>query len=118
GVKILAAADRHRDAVELQRGDRFFFVRRIDVGEGFQFVPPARSCSSAASTLCGCSGRLRIVAPVALRTAFAMADAVDTVGGSPMPMTPRSGMLFRMTSTFGTSDMPASRYISMFGFTI
>ena len=68
--------------------------------------------------MCGCSGRLRIVAPVAFRTALAIADAVETVGGSPMPMTPRSGMFFSMMSIFGTSDMPASRYNSMFGFTI
>src|SRR5213078_4719862 len=84
--QILAAADRHRDAIDLERGHRLFFVRRIDVCKGLQLVPPAFSCSIAASTLCGCSGRLRMVAPVALRTALAMADAVDTVGGSPMPM--------------------------------
>jgi MFS family permease len=103
-----------------RRGDRhcFLFVRGIDVGKGLQFVPPAFSCSIAASTLCGCSGRLRIVAPVALRTALAIADAVDTVGGSPMPITPRSGMLLSTMSICGTSDMPASMYHSMFGLTI
>ena len=44
---------------------------------------PAESCAA-------CSGRLRIVAPVALLTALAIAADVDTVGGSPMPITPRA----------------------------
>src|SRR6266487_2872194 len=116
--QVLTAGDRQGDAIALERGHRVLLVRGIDVGEGLHSVPPAFSCTSAASTLCGCSGRLRIVAPVALRTAFAIADAVDTVGGSPMPMTPRSGMLLRTTSICGTSDMPARRYHSMFGLTI
>ena len=41
-----------------------------------------------------------------------------TVGGSPIPMTPRSGMSFSRTSICGMSDIPASRYHSMFGLTI
>ena len=64
------------------------------------------------------SGSDRMVAPVAFRTALAMDEAVETVGGSPMPMTPRAGMSSSMMSIFGMSDMPASRYDSMFGLTI
>ena len=85
------AAGERQDAAALggERRDRFLLVRRVDVGEGFQFVPPARS--SSVSSLSGVIGMLRIVTPVALRTALAMAAAVATAGGSPMPMTPRSG---------------------------
>src|SRR5262249_55837565 len=116
--QVLTAADDQGNAVGLQRGHRLLLAGRVDVGKGLQLVPPARCCSMAASTLCGCSGRLRIVAPVALRTALAIAEAVETVGGSPMPITPRSGMLFSTTSIAGTSDRPARRYHSMFGLTI
>src|SRR5262249_25505880 len=119
GEQVLPAGERHGDAAgQLERRHRFFFVPRVDVCESLHSVPPAFCCSIASSTFCGVSGRLRIVAPVAFRTALAIADAVETVGGSPMPMTPRSGWFFRWTSIFGTSDMPASRYHSMFGLTI
>ena len=50
-----------------------------------------------------------MVAPVAFRTALAMDEAVDTVGGSPMPMTPRArcaGVSMIMMSIFGMSDIP------------
>ena len=85
------AAGHRQEAATLgrERGDRLFLVRGIDVGEGFQFVPPARS--SSAISLSGVIGMLRIVAPVALRTALAIAAAVATAGGSPIPITPRSG---------------------------
>src|SRR5206468_2957907 len=118
GQQVLSAGERKGDALELQGGNGVLLRRSVDVGEGLHSVPPARCCSSAASTLCGCNGSDRIGAPVAFRTALAMADAVDTVGGSPMPITPRSGILFRTMSIFGMSDMPASRYHSMFGFSI
>ena len=72
-----------------ERRDRFLLVRRIDVGEGLQFVPPARS--SSVRSLSGVIGMCRSVTPVALRIALATAAAVATAGGSPMPMTPRSG---------------------------
>lgn len=64
---------------------------------------------SAVRIRCGCSGRLRIVTPVALRTAFAIAAAVGTVGGSPTPMMPRFGWSMSRTSTGGMSDIPANR---------
>ena len=53
-----------------------------------------------------------------LRLYPAIAAAVGTVGGSPIPITPRSGMFLSRTSICGMSDMPASRYHSMFGLTI
>ena len=61
------------------------------------------SLPSAARTRCGVMGRLLTRTPIALATALAMAAAVGIVAGSPMPMTPRSGMSKRMISISGTS---------------
>ena len=85
------AAGERQEAAALggERRDGFLLAGRVDVGEGLQFVPPARS--SSVSSLSGVIGMLRSVAPVALRTALATAAAVATAGGSPMPITPRSG---------------------------
>src|ERR1017187_9210031 len=68
----------------------------------------AGTLPSAASTFAGVIGRLETRTPRALATALAMAAAVGPVAGSPMPMTPRSGILMRTTSISGTSAMPGS----------
>src|SRR5262249_29051363 len=116
--QIHAARERKGRSTGFQCGDGFFLVGRVYVSEGFHRVPPALWVSlMASSTLCGVNGRLRIVAPEALRTAHAIAAAVDTVGGSPIPITPRSGCCLIWTSICGISDMPARRYHSIFGFT-
>ena len=45
---------------------------------------------------------------MALKMALPIAAAVEIVGGSPMPMTPRSGMSCIWTMIFGMSSMPPS----------
>src|SRR4029077_11779039 len=119
--EVHAAGERQRDTpVDLERGDRVFLVRGVCVLEGFHSVPPAFCSSMAARILCGMSGSDRMVAPVAFRTALAMDEAVETVGGSPMPMTPRArctGEPTTIVSFFGMPNMPASMDDSMFGLT-
>src|SRR5262249_61391704 len=88
--QVLAAGEREDlPAFGPERGNRVLLGRRVDVGKGFHSVPPAFCASMAARIFAGVSGRLRIVTPVALRTALAIAADVDPVGGSPIPMTPR-----------------------------
>src|SRR5581483_6125811 len=48
--------------------------------------------ASAARTRSAVKGACGTRTPMALNTALPMAAAVEIVGGSPMPMTPRSGM--------------------------
>ena len=74
-----------------ERGERLLLVRGVDVGKGFHFTPPIRCGSSAVSTLAGVIGRCRMRAPIAFDTALAIAAAVEIVGGSPSPTTPRAG---------------------------
>src|SRR5262249_30300440 len=79
---------------------------RLMVGEvlHWAFPPFAR----ASSTRFGVSGMNGTRTPRALCTALPIAAAVEMVGGSPIPMTPRSGMSCMWTVIFGTSRMPAS----------
>ena len=91
--QILAACERHHlFGLRAERADRFFFVPGIDVRKRFHSSSPryVRRCASVCRIFAGVSGRLRTVTPMAFRTALAMAAAVDTVGGSPIPITPRS----------------------------
>src|SRR5690606_40401243 len=117
--EVHAAGERHRTAaLGVERGDRLLHRRGIHVSERLHCVPPVRAASSATSTLRGVMGRLRTRTPVALATALAIAAAVEMVGGSPMPMTPRSGWFSSTTSICGISLGPGSRYHSMFGLTM
>ena len=75
-----------------ERGHALPSRSRVDVGKGLHSVPPRAVLRRApSSTVSGVIGRLRMRTPVALATALAMAAAVEIVGGSPSPMTPRSG---------------------------
>ena len=69
------------------------------------FPPFAR----ASRTRFGCkTAGIGTRTPMALNTALPTAAAVEMVGGSPMPMTPRSGMSIMWTMIFGMSSMPPS----------
>ena len=90
--KVHPAGDRQDLApLRAERGDRFLLRRSIDISKRFHSVPLAFSCSMAASTVSGVIGRFLTRAPVAFETALATAAAVEIVGGSPSPTTPRSG---------------------------
>src|SRR5690606_9688551 len=117
--EVHPAGQRHRTpALRVERRDRPLRRRGIHVSERLHNVPPVRPASSASRTFCGVIGRLRTRTPVALATALAIAAAVEIVGGSPMPMTPRSGWLSSTMSICGMSLGPGSRYHSMFGLTM
>src|ERR1700735_1980427 len=79
-------------------------------------VPTFLTLPSAASTRAGVMGRLLTRTPMALATALAIAAAVGMVAGSPMPITPRSGMSIKITSISGTSAKLGSLYVSKLGF--
>src|ERR1035437_3171264 len=81
---------------------------RGGVFKGFHALTGGGTFPRAARIFAGVMGRLETRTPIALATAFAIAPAVGTVAGSPMPMTPRSGMLIKTTSMSGTSAMPGS----------
>src|SRR5262249_31752434 len=69
--------------------------RRLVVGEVLHVdFPPF---AMASSTRCGVRGSTGTRMPRALKTALPTAAAVDIVGGSPMPITPRSGMSIMWT---------------------
>src|SRR5262249_7000881 len=89
-----------------QQPDRLFDRRRLVVGEVLHAFPPFGA--SASRTFLGVSGRCGTRTPMALNTAVLRAAAVETIGGSPTPITPRSGMSIRWTVIFGMSRMPAS----------
>ena len=57
----------------LQRSDRFFLIGRINVGEAFTASLLLSALHAPREPFAGVSGRLRIVAPVAFRTALAIA---------------------------------------------
>ena len=61
------------------------------------------SPASAARTRSGVNGVCGTRTPMALKTALPTAACVEIVGGSPMPMTPRSGMSSMWTTIFGMS---------------
>src|SRR5260221_8278651 len=81
---------------------------RGGVFKNFHALTGGGTLPRAARIFAGVMGRLETRTPIALATAFAIAPAVGTVAGSPMPMTPRSGMLIKTTSMSGTSAMPGS----------
>src|SRR5579859_4355300 len=89
-----------------EQPDRLGNRGRPIVGEVLHDFPPF--LARAASTLAGLKGAKGTRTPRALWTALAMAAAVEIVGGSPMPMTPRSGISIMCTTTSGMSRMPPS----------
>src|ERR1035438_8881518 len=131
GQRLDVHQDAGADEVILEQAQQVVAASEIGAVGGHEFVGAlgrmgggvlksvhvvvAGTLPSAASTFAGAggafgglSGRLETRTPRALATAFAMAAAVGTVAGSPMPMTPRSGILMRTTSISGTSAMPGS----------
>src|SRR5262249_30777536 len=69
---------------------------------------PPFLAASAARTRSLVNGECGTRTPRALNTALLMAAFVEMVGGSPMPMTPRSGMSIMWTTISGMSRMPPS----------
>ena len=84
-----------------------FGGRRPVVGEVLHVAFPPFA-ARAASTRSGVNGVCGTRTPMALKTALPMAACVEMVGGSPMPMTPRSGMSVMWTMICGMSSMPPS----------
>src|SRR5262249_36285677 len=77
------------------------------VGEVFHDCFPPFA-ARAASTRSGLKGECGTRTPMAFMMALPMAALVEIVGGSPMPMTPRSGMSCMWTMIFGMSFRPPS----------
>src|SRR5262249_18004346 len=90
----------------VEQGQRLLDRGRPMIGEVLHlaFPPFAR----ASRTRFGVSGMNGTRTPRALNTALPTAAAVEMVGGSAIPITPRSGMSIMCTLIFGMSRMPPS----------
>src|SRR5437016_5955067 len=111
----IASAREHFSIVPLltEKANRLLLLFGAGVFEGSHARPP--SCpdfSRASRTRSGVSGRFGTRTPIALATAFEIAAPGETVGGSPMPITPRSsypGPDISWTTRSPTSPSPARR---------
>src|SRR5262249_35186706 len=118
GIEALLHAVEENDASGLEgRVGLDGLARRIveraglDQDEGFHDRPPFRPSSTAARTTSGVIGMRRMRAPTAWETALAIAAAVGTVAGSPIPtewvllMPSQTGT--KIVSISGQSSAPA-----------
>src|SRR5262249_36979761 len=105
--EVRAAAEQLRRApLRIEEADRGFGRFRPIVGEIVHgHLPPF---ASAARTRSGENGVSGTRTPMALKMALPIAAWVLIVVGSPMPITPRSGMSIMWTWIFGMSPIPPS----------